>query len=138
MTSEESVVDISSGRRKKARTMSDPHALGCTPGGPPLLLDEHQRGEGGHSEPGKDIKSRGKAACPLFGETERGGEVAAADASCHTDKPGHHADFIGKALGNQLEDRSVAGAKREHRNNEQSERGGQACSLGHACERERR
>src|SRR3546814_12916068 len=78
-----------------------------------------------------------RRSADLLRETERGGEVEAADPARHADEAGHHPDLGRKALGHELEHRAIAGAEREHRDNEQDERGGQGRRLRARGERER-
>src|SRR3546814_14918179 len=94
-----------------------------------MTLDEGQRDERDGGEPGEDREAGGEAARPLLRETERGGEVEAADPAGHADEAGHHPDLGRKALRHELDYRAVAGTEREHRENEQAERRGERVGL---------
>src|SRR5687767_2167332 len=78
---------------------------------PPALLDEGQAGERREGEAREDQEAPLRAAGVVFGESQRRGEIEAADAARAADQPGHHADLVAKTLRHELKDRAIAGAQ---------------------------
>src|SRR4051812_11934838 len=95
---------------------------GGAPGGAPAALHagEADQGEGGERREDQEAGLIGAGV--LLGEAERGGEPEAAEAAGHADQAGHDADLAAEALRDELEDRAVAHAQRQHGGHEDRQR----------------